>query len=152
MAETIIGLVLIILQILSYIGNMTNGGLIFFPTFSLYEVVYFLSYNLIGIIGLVLLIRGIRSISKQKAESEQKQKWFMKIYSLILIQRKSLFISTIVSTALMFVSAYLYEEYIGESVLESIANVSLILAIVFCSLSLIAIPNTVISWYKRKKH
>lgn len=66
MAKIIIGAILIFLQILSYVGNMANGGLKFFATFSIYEVIYFVSFNLIGIIGLVLLLLGIHSIKKER--------------------------------------------------------------------------------------
>ena len=66
MAKIIIGAILIVLQILSYIGNMATGGVQFFSTFSAFEVAYFLGYNLVGIIGLVFLFLGIRSIRKDK--------------------------------------------------------------------------------------
>lgn len=66
MAIIIIGAVLILLQFLSYIGNLATGGVEFFATFSIYEIIYFLSYNLVGIIGLVFLVLGIRSIIKVK--------------------------------------------------------------------------------------
>ncbi len=74
MAKIIIGIVLVLLQIASYVGNIYAGGLTFFTTFSLNEIVYFLSFNLVGIIGLVLLISGIRSITKEKSKTEQGRK------------------------------------------------------------------------------
>ena len=66
MVKIIIGAILIGLQILSYIGNMAAGSLSFFSTFSVNEIVYFLGYNLIGIVGLVFLLLGIHSIKKAK--------------------------------------------------------------------------------------
>lgn len=66
MAAILIGVALIILQILSYVGNLANGGVHFFPTFSINEVVYFLSFNFVGIIGLILLFLGVRSLKKKK--------------------------------------------------------------------------------------
>lgn len=66
MGKIIIGAILIFLQVLSYIGNLATGGVKFFTTLSMYEVVYFLSFNFFGIIGLIILIFGIYSLKKQK--------------------------------------------------------------------------------------
>ena len=71
MGKIIIGAVLILLQIISYIGNLAAGGVKFFSTFSIYEVVYFLGFNLVGIIGLIVLFLGIRSIIKQKINDDK---------------------------------------------------------------------------------
>jgi hypothetical protein len=70
MNKIFFGAVLIFLQILSYIGNLTAGGVKFFIAFSIYELIYFLSYNLVGIIGLIVLILGIRSLKKQKDDNK----------------------------------------------------------------------------------
>lgn len=70
MGKIILGVGLLILQIISYVGSLAAGGVKFFSTFSIYEVVYFLGYNLIGIIGLIVLFLGIRSLKKQKTNIE----------------------------------------------------------------------------------
>lgn len=66
MTKIVIGAVLLFLQILSYIGNLATGGVKFFTSFSIPELAYFLGFNLVGIIGLILLVLGIRSLKKQK--------------------------------------------------------------------------------------
>lgn len=71
MVSIIIGLILIFFQIISYIGSLTSTGLSFFQSFTLYEIVYFLSYNFFGIVGLVSLIIGIRSKLKVKESGGQ---------------------------------------------------------------------------------
>ena len=84
MVRRIIGIVLIVLQIVSYIGNIAAGGLNFFSDVDgfgqfMYDLVYFLSFNLVGIVGLILLILGIRSrkkgkLEKKKVETESRTK------------------------------------------------------------------------------
>ena len=71
MASIIIGSILIFFQIISYIGSLYSTGLSFFQSFTLYEIVYFLSYNFFGIIGSVCLIIGIRSKLKGRPNKEQ---------------------------------------------------------------------------------
>ena len=60
------GAILIAAQILSYVGNLASEGIYFFSTFSL---IYFLSYNLAGIIGATLLYFGIRAFSSREKAS-----------------------------------------------------------------------------------
>lgn len=66
MLAVLIGIALVIVQILSYVGNLATGGVRFFATFSIYEIAYFFSYNLVGIIGLILLFLGVRTLKKKK--------------------------------------------------------------------------------------
>lgn len=66
MVQIIVGAALIVFQILSYIGNLAGGGLDFFKTFSVNEVIYFVSFNLVGVAGLIVLLLGVRSIRKKK--------------------------------------------------------------------------------------
>lgn len=70
MGKIILGVGLLILQIISYVGNLAAGGVKFFSAFSIYEVAYFIGYNLVGIIGLIVLFLGIRSLKKQKTNIE----------------------------------------------------------------------------------
>jgi cadmium resistance protein CadD (predicted permease) len=70
MGKIIIGAVLIFLQIISYVGSLAAGGVKFFSAFSIYEVAYFIGYNLVGFIGLIVLFLGIRSLKKQKTNIE----------------------------------------------------------------------------------
>ena len=56
MLTVIVGAIFIVLQVLSYIGNMAAGGVQFFATFSINELFYFLGYNWLGIVGAILLI------------------------------------------------------------------------------------------------
>ena len=53
MASIIVGIVLIILQLMGDIGNLATGGLGF------YDLMSFLGYSFIGIIGVIFLIVGI---------------------------------------------------------------------------------------------
>jgi hypothetical protein len=66
MGKIIIGAALLFFQIISYVGSLAAGGVKFFTTFSIPEIAYFLGFNLVGIIGLILLFLGIRSLKKQK--------------------------------------------------------------------------------------
>lgn len=70
MGKIILGVGLLILQIISYVGNLAAGGVKFFSAFSIYEVAYFIGFNLVGIIGLIVLFLGIRSLKKQKTNIE----------------------------------------------------------------------------------
>lgn len=60
------GIAMLILQGIAYIGSIYAGNLNFFGTFSLYEIFYFIGYNLVGIIGLIVLICGIYKTKKEK--------------------------------------------------------------------------------------
>lgn len=69
MGKIIFGAILIVLQILSYLGSAYAGQLNFFTSCSAFEVVYFLSYNLVGIVGLVLVVLGV--IAKTKSKNKE---------------------------------------------------------------------------------
>ena len=59
----VVGLILVGLQLLSVVGNLSAGASLpsLFGSGALFafNLIYFLSYYLIGIIGLILLISGI---------------------------------------------------------------------------------------------
>ena len=71
MALTIVGMIMVLLQLVVLLNSYTSGAINFFtnvPNFSvfIYDLICFCSFNLIGIIGLVLLIIG--AISRNKDE------------------------------------------------------------------------------------
>lgn len=73
MGKIILGVGLLILQIISYVGNLASGGVKFFSEFSIYEVAYFIGFNLIGIIGLIVLIFGLISLRHPKPEEDEEE-------------------------------------------------------------------------------
>ncbi len=67
----IVGIILIVLQILSLLGNISSGNFVFFHNISnpfvfLYDLIYLIAYFAVGIIGVILLIVGIRRINKNE--------------------------------------------------------------------------------------
>lgn len=71
MVTTTIGVILICIQILAYIGSI-SGGVQFFATFSINELFYFIGFNLVGIIGVICLISGIRAQNTQTSELQEE--------------------------------------------------------------------------------
>lgn len=65
MGAIIIGIVLIILQLMGDLGNLYSGGLNYFENVSsfavfIYDLIAFLAYSFFGILGVILLIVGIK--------------------------------------------------------------------------------------------
>ena len=73
MGLIIVGGVLLFLQVLSYIGNSYAGNVSFFNTFSIYEIVYFLAYNFLALVGILLIVCGIiRMVNKNKQNQDEE--------------------------------------------------------------------------------
>jgi hypothetical protein len=78
MTLIIIGIGLIILQLLSVMGTLKAGDWIYFSNVTnfkvfLYDLIGFTGYSFIGILGIVLLVNGIRAYRKGKNGSEKKE-------------------------------------------------------------------------------
>ena len=56
----LIGIALIVFQIMSYIGNIYAG--VDIPFLTSFDIFFFLGYNIMGIIGLIFLVKGIVSV------------------------------------------------------------------------------------------
>ena len=116
MIRLIIGIILIVIQILSYVGNLAFGGVQFFSSFSIYEFLYFFGYNIVGIIGIVFLFVGIHNIKKtrrhqnkfENSSRTQRDSIFYKIYSLGASHKKALIITTTLCLIMFFSSLILY--------------------------------------------
>lgn len=65
-ARIVIGIILIVLQVMSIAGNAKVGRGVEISFDSVYDLVYSIGYMLAGIIGVVLLILGIRAYVKSK--------------------------------------------------------------------------------------
>lgn len=69
-ARIVIGIILIVLQLMSLIGNMKAGvgfQLSFAsPAAFLFDLIFLISYFLVGIIGVILLLFGIRAYKKSE--------------------------------------------------------------------------------------
>lgn len=71
----ILGCVLLILQILSYIGAL-YGGMDIFPDFSapLFDIITLISFNLIGLCGIASIAAGVKDIIKlRKLPAPEKE-------------------------------------------------------------------------------
>lgn len=71
MALIIVGAIMIGIQLISIMGNINMGTFDFFTNVTnvsvfIFELIRFCSFNLIGIIGLVLLIVGLVKRNKNK--------------------------------------------------------------------------------------
>lgn len=73
MGLIIVGGILLFLQVLSYIGNSYAGNVSFFNTFSIYEIVYFLGYNFLALVGILLIVYGIiQMVNKNKQNQDEE--------------------------------------------------------------------------------
>lgn len=77
MALIIVGAIMIGIQLLSIMGNINMGTFDFFtnvPNLSvfIFDLISFCSFNLIGIIGLILLIIGLAKCNKNKQNCTNK--------------------------------------------------------------------------------
>lgn len=71
MGLIIVGIIMMGLQLISIMGNINMGAFNFFANVTnvsvfIYELIRFCSFNLVGIIGLVLLIVGLTKRNKNK--------------------------------------------------------------------------------------
>lgn len=71
MAQIIAGIVLVVFQLVSDIGNTKTGGFIYFQDITnsrmfLFDLAGFIGYAFIGIIGSILLIVGISKFVKNR--------------------------------------------------------------------------------------
>lgn len=69
MVRIIIGALLIVLQVLSFIGNAAAGSVMIPTSFGLGSIVYFLGYYSFSIVGVILIAFGIRALIKKNGET-----------------------------------------------------------------------------------
>ncbi len=134
MIAIILGLALIILQIFSYIGNISSGT-VFFTNFSIYEIISFVAFNLVGIIGLVFLIIGIRSKSNKEENDEEPYEYVSKpvrapviedvspepkrIRSFLALHKKAFFLLTVVFIVTSVWSFIIYDDCAFEMIVAN---------------------------------
>ena len=66
MVRIIIGALLIVFQILSFIGNAAAGNLMIPTSFGLGEIAFFLGHYSFSIVGLILIVFGVRAVLKER--------------------------------------------------------------------------------------
>ena len=69
MVRIIIGALLIVLQVLSFIGNAAAGMLMIPTSLGLGSIVHFLGYYSFSIVGVILIAFGIRALVKKNGEA-----------------------------------------------------------------------------------
>ena len=80
MGALIIGILLVVFQIASYLGNLYAGkSIIFFQNIVnfdafIWDLGVFIGYNIVGIIGVFCTIIGVRDIIKKKKKSKNIDK------------------------------------------------------------------------------
>ena len=77
MGLIIFGIVLIVLQLISLEGTMVSGGLTYFSNVTniqvfIYDLLGFIGYFLVGIIGVVLILSGALSLRKEKRTEKRE--------------------------------------------------------------------------------
>ena len=83
MGLIIIGSILIVLQLFSDVGSLIQGGLSYlenmrienitsFAVFT-YDLLGFVAYSFIGILGVFLLIGGVKSYSKKENDNQNEE-------------------------------------------------------------------------------